>query len=370
MSAPARPRAQIVIAVHTPARPLRRAVSSVLAGGGPIGVIVVAHGIDPDALSPHLAGLDPSRIEVIRHVDGIASAAGPFNAGIAHARAEWVAVMGSDDMVEAGCYEALLRHGDGAPKPPDAILAPIRHQDGTEIPNPLPRPGRTDGLDAVRDRVLYRTSPLGLLRRTLWQSAYRFDESLHAGIDMEPSARLWASGAQIAYPRGAPRYIIGADAASRVSMDPVPVERVMRAVLSTATAPWTRSAPAAVRRSLAVKLARIHVLGFVVARILGQGAGQIAFSDEDIAALRAAMRAICALSDRWAQPFSRADLWVLRELLNPRATASTIGHAVNRRAAANMWNRHVPPNPAHVLDRESNPVRVILTALDRKAISA
>ncbi|GAA2235047.1 hypothetical protein GCM10010401_03640 [Rarobacter faecitabidus] len=362
-------RVQVVIPIHTTERPIRRAVESVLADGGPIGVIVVAHGLPVDDVAALLDGLDQARICVIGHDDGIRSAAGPFNAGIAHATAEFVAVMGSDDMVEPGCYSALLAHaGPSDEVQPAAVLVPIKHQDGTEIPNPLPRHGRERRLDAVRDRLFYRTSPLGLLRREVWQGSYEFDASLHAGIDMEPSARLWASGHRISYARHAPRYVIGADAGSRVSTDPVPLRKVMGAVLSTSMAPWTRTAGKSVRRSLAVKLVRIHILGFVYARALAAESPASFLTDEDLAALRDALDSVTALSPRWKQPFSVADRWLLDALREGGATSDRVLAAARRRSGAGLWARQVPRLPWFVADRESNLVRVLLLALDRRAM--
>lgn len=357
-------RVEIVVPVHTPERPLRRAVESVLADPAPVGVIVVAHGIDPAVLADHLAGLDMSRVKVLTHNDGIKSAAGPFNAGIDAATAEFIAVMGSDDWLEPGCVTALLAHADAGNRP-DAVLVPIKHQDGTEIPSPLPRPGRERELDAAKDELFYRTAPLGLLRTSTWRPAYEFDASLHAGIDMEPSARLWASGASISYARHAPRYVIGADAESRVSMDPVAVRKVMGAIYSTAGAPWTRTATRVVRHSLAVKLARVHLLGFVYARALSE---QPFFTPVDRAALHEATVALTALSPTWREPFSVGDRWIF-EALEIGESAEQIVVAAQRRAGANLWQRQVPRKLWHVVDRESNLIRTLRMILDRRAVA-
>lgn len=364
MSQKVQPRVEVVIPVHTPERPLRRAVESILADPAPVAVIVVAHGIDPSVLADHLAGLDMSRVLVLSHNDGIKSAAGPFNAGIAAATAEFVAVMGSDDWLEPGCVTALLAHADEGARP-DAVLVPTKHQDGAEIPSPLPRPGRERNLDAAKDELFYRTAPLGLIRTATWRPNYEFDASLHAGIDMEPSARLWASGASISYARHAPRYVIGADAKSRVSMDPVAVRKVMGAIYSTAGAPWTREATPAVRRSLAIKLARVHILGFVYARACSE---KPLFSPDDVAALQEATVALTALSPRWREPFSVADRWIF-EVVEAAAGAPEIVAVAQRRAGANLWQRQVPRKPWKILDRESNLVRTLRMILDRRAMA-
>lgn len=365
--APTLVRAEVVIAVHTVDRPLRRAVLSVLDDDDRVGVIVVAHNLRAAALADHLAGCDPARVRVLECHDGLPRPAGPFNLGIAAVQSEFFALMGSDDFWEPGAVLALLAHADvsasrGAPA--DVVMAPLRRQDGADILTPLPRPGRERALDAVRDRLFYRTAPLGLLRTATWRDGgYRLDESVRTGEDVDVTARLWTIPSHVTYARHAPRYVIGADAAERVTTSPMSVREAVAPVWGTAKREWARCASPAVRRSLATKFARIHVLGFVAAR-----RDVSLWSDEDLAAAAEALSAISTLSPKWFSVFARADRNVFDALVDPRATAESVVRVLEARAAAGLWSRNIPRVPWLVFDRESNLTRFVLYMLDRRSV--
>ena len=370
MSAGASSTVEVVIAVHSAARPVRRAVDSVLRDPVGADVVVVAHNLDPAALDPQLGDLvpaDAARVRVVPLADGVHSPAGPFNAGIAQVRSEWFAIMGSDDWLEEGALSEWFAAtgSSGAGAAPDVVLAPLRHQSGEDVPTPLPRPGRTTALDAVRDRLFYRTAPLGLIRTATWRTTgAELDGRVRTGEDIEASARLWSSGARVDYARHAPRYVIGADATDRITTAPAPAADVLAAVVLTARARWACERPAPVRRSLAVKLARTHVLGLVTSRDT-RGA---ALTEDDARALHEAMAAVHALSDAWRGAFTRADRWVLEACVRAGTTAAQIQAAARRRAAAAPWTRNVPSPVWHLLDRESTLVRYAVTALDARAV--
>ena len=69
-------------------------------------------------------------------------------------------------------------------------------------------------LDPVLDFLPARTAPLGLLRRSTVDGIdFRYTEGGHVnGEDLEPTLRLWFSGARLAYPYGAPCYRVMSDA--------------------------------------------------------------------------------------------------------------------------------------------------------------
>src|SRR5690606_40108663 len=127
----------MVIACHDASRPLRRAVSSILqdtAVRDRIRVTVVAHGLAASSLRVQLEGLEGD-VRVLPFVDGIRSAAGPFNHGLDLVEAEYCGVMGSDDFLEPGVMERWVRHVEA--ERPDAAIAQIRLQTQTVMPNPL-----------------------------------------------------------------------------------------------------------------------------------------------------------------------------------------------------------------------------------------
>lgn len=77
----------------------------------------------------------------------------------------------------------------------DAVLARIESADGTLTRTPPARPRRRHRLDPVRDRLAYRSAPLGLLRRaTIERLGLRFPTGLSTGEDLPFTTRLWTAG--------------------------------------------------------------------------------------------------------------------------------------------------------------------------------
>jgi hypothetical protein len=318
----------------------------------------------------------------VRFDDGRRSPAGPFDHGIAQVRSEWFAIIGSDDWFEDGALGAWLQHarrdpGAGSARSaggrPDVVLAPLRHQSGEDVPTPLPRHGRTQDLDVVRDRLLYRTAPLGLLRTATWRAqGAAFDADVARGVDMETTALLWSSpDVRVDYARHAPRYVIGADATDRVTLAPGPVSEVLHAVRRTATEPRILARSAAVRRALAIKLARIHLMGLAVARTEAAAAdGRDPLTSDDAQALHDTAAVLTALHPGWRSAFTAADRRLLEACADPQAGPEEIRRAARRRREAGLWARNVPRAPWRVLDRESTLVRYLLTARDARAVAA
>lgn len=352
------PVVDVVIAVHDVSRPIRRAVSSVLDGSGLARVTVVCHGIAAAAVAEKLDGLDTAAIRVLEFSDGIRSPAGPFNFGLAQATAPYVAVMGSDDFLEPGAMAAWIRGAErtGA----DAAIARLRHQGGRVLHNPLVRWRRSQRLDPVRDRLFYRTAPLGLLRRaTIDSLELRFDEGLLSGEDLAFSAKLWTSGARIDLMRDAPCYVIGGDATVRASTQPMTLDEGFRAIRGLLGRAWVSGLSPALRRSLAIKLIRVHVLGAVLARRTAES-----WSDGDLAELVQTVRRILSLSPGALAPLARADRDLLRAVSEPGVTPPSIAAAVAKHTAAGRLSRLVPRNPLCVFDREGSFIRYLLYRLD------
>lgn len=268
------PDIDVVVAVHSEARPIERAVRSVLeepsapgAGSPAVRVSVVCHDIDVGAIASRLGDLAlDARLRLLEHRDGIRSPSGPFNAGLDAADAEWVAIMGSDDELEPGALASWLHR---ARETDSVAVLPVivrRDRDGHDVivPTPQSRPGRTTGLDGIRDRLAYRSAPLGLLSRE-FVGAHRFPVGLPQGEDVLFSARLWYSGAPIALSRrGA--YVVHDDARDRVTFAPRPIALALAFVTELLDDRWFRAQPAPVRHALATKLLRINVLGEFVNR--------------------------------------------------------------------------------------------------------
>src|SRR5690625_4325082 len=92
------PRVDVIIAVHTPQRPILRAVSSVLDHtSADVRVTVVVHNTELAPIAVHLTRYAADhRLRLAHFVDGVPSPAGPMNHGLSLATAEFTALLGSD----------------------------------------------------------------------------------------------------------------------------------------------------------------------------------------------------------------------------------------------------------------------------------
>lgn len=255
----------VVIAVHTPERPIARAVRSVVEHNGEgVRLTVVCHGVAAEVI---VAEIDPrhrDRVRLLEHHDGRRSPAGPFNAGIDAADAQYVAVMGSDDELAPGAvsswYWAARKAGA------DAVVARLEHADRRVVPTPPTRPWRRRDLDLVKDRLSYRSAPLGLVARAAVERlGLRMDEKVDVGEDVGFVTRLWAQGS-VTFDRTGPPYRIGADAAGRVTHVQRPVEAELAFVRRLLGRRWFQALPLDQRRAVCVKVTRIHLFGVVLNR--------------------------------------------------------------------------------------------------------
>lgn len=332
------PLIDVVVAVHTTARPVERAVSSALADPAlPVRVTVVAHGLRSAELQPRLAEVSDTRLRVIEHHDGIASPAGPMNAGMLAATARYVTVIGSDDYYEPGALRAALaRTTSGA----DVAIMPIRREGGARIPTPLPRWGRTRRLDAVRDRLFTRTAPLALVDRALMLAAGApFTEGLASGEDLAVSTRLWLQAHRVDYDSAAPAYVIGADAPDRVTAARRPAVDELRAVTLLIADPAVRAQPDTVRRALAVKLARVHVIGAVDRR---RDAEPAPGEQEVLASLA---RELHAFAPGFTAPLARAESRLITALADEQPWSAIT--ALDRARDAGPWRDRVLSTRIH-----------------------
>jgi hypothetical protein len=351
----------IIVGVHDVSRPIRRAVASVIDGSPSdrISVIVVCHGMADATVLDELRGLDPRRLRVVEFHDGLRRPTGPYNHGIAISTASHIMVMGSDDFLEAGAAQSWLDHVDR--EDCDMLVAPLRHQNGDPILAPLTRLGRSTHLDAVRDRLFYRTAPLGIIRRSVLDRLnLRYVDGLSAGADMTMGVGLWTGGIRVDYRRDLPRYVVGADAETRVTTRVMPVETALGATNDTLDRVEGLSLSLTVRTALAIKLLRIHVLGAMLAR---PDVDDWAGDDADV--LRATARRLADTSPQVLLPFSIADRQLLRAALAPESSPRTLVAAVAGHRSAGRMQRLLPLNPLRVLHREGNVIRFLRYRLGR-----
>lgn len=356
------PTLDVVIAVHDPRRDVGRAVASAISDPTPgIRVVVVCHGIRADSIAAQLPNAGPSLLRVIEFADGIRSPAGPFNAGLDAAAADYVMVMGSDDFLEAGAVAAWRERA--RVDRPDVLIVEQRTQAGHLIPTPLVRPRRSRKLSTVRDRLFSRTAPLALMRRGLLDElGLRFSVGLATGEDIAFSSRLWAEARRIDLARHAPRYVIGSDAIERVSGGPVPILELLKPVLRTLDLEWVGKLDRPVARSLGIKLLRVHLLTTV---LMHPDAAD--WNDEARASLSEVLHGIDSLVPNSSVALPRADQRLLHSLRDVTGS-DAIARAIGSRQAASRWDSIMPSNLLRAFDRESTPTRYFTYALDRSRL--
>lgn len=320
------PLVDLVIAIHDPGRPLERGLRSLLQQGLDIGsglrITVVCHNIPIDSVRDTLSPETRDAVRFLELQDGIHSPAGPFNLGLARATARYFSIMGSDDLLEPGAVKAWLDRADRESL--SALMAPIRLDDGRAVRTPPHRPFRHGPLDAVKDRLAYRSAPLGLVRTdTLHRLGVEFTAGLATGEDQAMCLALWFSGERVGFGRGEPRYLGGDGAAQRVTLARRPIAEDLRATALVIEGHWFAARTPRERRSIAAKILRVHV--FAAGAIRG-AEGWAEGEREEIAHFLSRLREAAPGFER---PFSIADRRLADALAAPDSPAD-----IDRLAAA------------------------------------
>jgi len=349
-----RPVVDVVIAVHSSSRPVERAARSVLHGtrSTPVVVTIVCHGLDPAVVEDRLgeAVRDP-RVRIVPYADGVRSPAGPFNHGLDLATGEYTSVLGSDDLLEPGAVDSWVRRAreDRA----DVVIARQRHQDGRPVRTPPVRPWRRSALDGVRDRLSYRSAPLGIVSRERFPGL-RFTTGVAVGEDIAYVTALWFGGARVSLDRG-PAYVVTDDAVDRTTRAVRPVAEEL-AYLDVALEACRALTPEQVT-AFVTKLLRVHVFGAVHNR--QEPAAWDSGARQDLA--RAADR-LLVVAPRAAEPFSLADRRLLADVRDPEAPVEDLlRHARDRRRFGSP-STLVTADPRRLLHREA-PVRFMAASV-------
>ena len=350
------PLVDAVIAIHDPGRPIARAVRSLTDSGLPIGeggvrITVVCHNLPAQPIAQALGEDLTARVRLVEHPDGIRSPAGPFNAGIAAATGRFVSIMGSDDYLEPGALRAWC---DEAGDEADAVIAPQAHANGAKVRTPPVRPFRGGDRDALKDRLFYRTAPLGLIRReAVERLGLMLTEGLASGEDQEFSARLWVEGRGIRYAARAPRYIVGADAEARVSMTYRPMHQDLAFVDGLLDDPWFAGLPGRTRSALAVKIARVHLFSAMLVRIDGG-----VWNGDDHAYLAELVERMRERAPGFERSLSIADRRVLDAVVDRDAAVERIASLSRARRRFGRPSTLLTRHPATLLSVEA-PLRFI-----------
>lgn len=333
----------VVTAVHSPERPIERAVRSVLEHtAARIRVTVVVHNTDPEAIKSRLGVLlDDPRLRIVSHEDSFRTPAGPKNLGLDLASAEYVAMLDSDDTLEPGALDAWLAAARNVTGGADAVIAPTTTTNGYIHPSPPVRWHRLRAsggkvLNPHRDRLVYRASPLGLIGRRRF-SHVRFASGIPTGEDQPLTAELWfTTGAKVVFPIFAPRYLEHHDQHDRVTgvKRSVADEFLSLDYTLAADTPWSRDA--GVRTGIATKLIRVHLFDALRARIERQ------WTAEDAGELAKVAERLVAWAPRSTQLLARPDAELLRLIRDPSSDVTRLKSQLRKRQQLRSWGALLP----------------------------
>lgn len=379
----------VVIACHNPARPVARAVASVLDGNPEAAVTVACHNRTAEEIAAAIAPEHRDRVRYLEHADPRPSASGPFNAGMRAARTSWVSIMGSDDSLLPGAVASWLRLARAAGAefvvPRLALGSPSNH-----VPTPAPRPSRLAApaltvlgdparrgarlphdlrvrlahlargaarADLVADRLAYRSAPLGLMSvAALRREQLALVEGAGVGGDVAMVTRLMAS-VRTAYDATGPAYLIGEDAGDRVTYVVRPMAEQLGFLDRMLDEDWWAALPLPTRRALAVKMARIHVFGAVHYR-----SREEIWTPGERADLAATARHLAAVAPGYERVLSRADAELLDACLDPAVSAAALIARGQARRRHGRPETLLTRRPASLLAREA-PLRFMAASV-------
>ncbi|WP_454295700.1 glycosyltransferase family 2 protein [Salana multivorans] len=337
------PAVDLVIAVHRYDRQIERAVRSVLQGTrAAVRVTVVCHNL---AREPILRALgewagSPS-VRVVELHDGVRSPSGPFNCGLDLASAPFVSIMGSDDELESGAVDAWL--DKAAREGADVVIPHIRLLGRGWVPTPPRRPWARR-LDPLRDRLCYRTAPLGLMSRTLIDPL-RFTPGLRTGEDVLFSTRLWFAASHVVIADRGADYLVHSDGPDRVTTAQHNLAQEL-AYLPEVLRFAQGLANEAERTAVVVKLLRVHVFGAVL-----KSAGQRPWTVSERRFLSLATLACRAIAPGAVDVLSRTEGRLLRALIAQRPPEELLVLAQLRSRPSP--GALIPDRLSHVLAREA-----------------
>ena len=341
-----RPGVDLVIAVHTPERPIARAVRSVLDHNGDgVRLTVVCHNIDAATIRAEVDAQHRDQITWLEHHDGRHRPAGPFNAGIEAATGEFVSIMGSDDTLQPGAISSWywLAKNTGA----EAVIARLE-RDHRAVPTPPTRPWRRTNLDGVKDRLCYRSAPLGLVSTAaVARLGLHLDEKVATGDDVGFVTRLWFHS-RVAFDRRGPAYVIGEDAADRITYRPRPVAEELKFLSRLLRRSWFARLDLEQRRAAVVKYLRIHLFGAVYHRPEPQ-----IWTQTERADLAAVALALLRAAPGCEAVLSRADRALLDAIVAGDGAAEVLVHRAHARRHHGRPGTLIARDLTHVFAREA-----------------
>jgi len=306
--------ADIIVAVHDLRRNVDRAVRSILADPDPrVRALIVAHNLPRDEVEVALADLireHPGRVRVEELSDGIPSPSGPFNFGMGISDAEYVGIMGSDDELDPGAV-SQWRHTAKRHRADAVIAKVVRGEQRTLVRSPPKRVLRSGVLDFAKDRLSYRSAPLGLIRsEAVSRLGLRLMDGARNGGDLPFVTRLWLRG-RVVPAQGLSAYVEHADAPVRVTHVAKPVAEELWPVLELLDSSDVDGMSRGEREALVTKTLRRNVLDAVRKRGSGRD-----FTAEDLSSLRELLGKLHAVAPRARGMVSSVQAALFDELLS------------------------------------------------------
>lgn len=263
-----RPRFEVVIPVHNAARPIARAVSSVLSARSEnILASVICHNIGAAEIKERLGDLVlDQRLALVELLDSEPTPAAPRNFAIERSHADYLLFLDSDDEFDPGVLDAW---NEELRDQPDLLIGQLLSDSAGRILAPSPRPGVFAGLDPVADLLNYRTAPLGVaIRRDLLVSVdspgYSF--GFRTAEDMALGLYLWNYARDVRYSSEAGGYRVREDGVDRVTSAALTPAETFAATRDATRRPLFLRLSRRRRQAIAIKLVRIQVFGFLWGR--------------------------------------------------------------------------------------------------------
>lgn len=264
------PIVDVIIPIHEPSRPLERALRSLLVTGLAVGVealiTVVCHNTPAAEVRSRLPPDLRTMAQFLEFHDGLPSPAGPRTFALDNTGARYIAFLDSDDMFDPGALSAWVSLAEKHHL--DAVIPPERHDTGRDIRTPPVRRFRIGNLHPLRDRLSYRTAPLGLIRRaTVAKLKLAFGSGVRNGSDQIFALKLWFDSNKVRFARGAPGYVVGGDAETRVTTQMQPLAAELKSTKDVFGTMWFHDLPVEARNAIAVKFIRLQLFGGIERRL-------------------------------------------------------------------------------------------------------
>lgn len=255
----------VVIAAHNPARPVARAARSIVEGNPQAQAVVVCHNVAVAKIRDTFPTELANQVTFLELSDNIPSPSGPFMYGIERSNADFVSIMGSDDFLEPGAISAWLELATKYTA--DAVIARVmRGEERTLVRSPAVRPWHRGHLDILKDRLPYRSAPLGIVKRgAVDRLGLRLTPGARNGGDLEFVSKLWAGG-KVVYAGSQPGYVEMSDASDRVTWVAKPVAEELSTCEKLLTSEWYAQLTEKARLAIGVKIFRRNVIDSVYKR--------------------------------------------------------------------------------------------------------